>query len=292
MSESSEYVRDRSAQMLALAGARAAEPSEFVAGGEWSLRFGGYRHAKVISVASGACWLRTEHAEPVLLEAGESYLLAGGGSYETSSDLRLRPGAGAVAYTGARDGIAHYAVGRETGTRLIGGNFVFDDAAGARLLLGSVPSGARLGSDVLATLTLLAAEAMTPGSAGAALRWHLTQVLCLQILRNVGMPGQDQQIGAALAAMRDRPGFGWTVARLAAEAGLSRTVFATRFKAQVGLAPMEYLLRQRIDGASRELASGRTVASVAARWGYASESAFSAAFKRVTGRRPAARLRG
>jgi AraC-like DNA-binding protein len=124
------------------------------------------------------------------------------------------------------------------------------------------------------------------------LRWHLTQVLCLQILRNVGMPGQDQQIGAALAAMRDRPGFGWTVARLAAEAGLSRTVFATRFKAQVGLAPMEYLLRQRIDGASRELASGRTVASVAARWGYASESAFSAAFKRVTGRRPAARLRG
>lgn len=68
---------------------------------------------------------------------------------------------------------------------------------------------------------------------------------------------------------------------------LDTKVPVARFKALVGLSPMDYLLHRRISGATRELAEGRTVASVAARWGYGSESAFSAAFKRVTGVSPA-----
>jgi AraC-like DNA-binding protein len=50
----------------------------------------------------------------------------------------------------------------------------------------------------------------------------------------------------------------------------------------------DYLVRWRIQSAARILrSSDRTVASVAAQFGYTSESAFSNAFKRVTGQSPA-----
>ena len=69
---------------------------------------------------------------------------------------------------------------------------------------------------------------------------------------------------------------------------MSRSSFALRFKTLVGLPPLDYLLHWRIRSAAEVLRAGeRTVASVAAEWGYASESAFSNAFKRVTGQPPA-----
>ncbi|MEO3870024.1 AraC family transcriptional regulator [Nonomuraea sp. B12E4] len=108
-----------------------------------------------------------------------------------------------------------------------------------------------------------------------------------------GIPGRlgalrDPQIGAVLALMHRQAGRRWTVAALAAEAGMSRTAFAVRFKALMGLPPLEYLLRRRMRSAAEALrTTDRTVASVAAEWGYASESAFSTAFKRVVGHPPA-----
>ncbi len=80
----------------------------------------------------------------------------------------------------------------------------------------------------------------------------------------------------------------WTVAGLAAEVDMSRSSFALRFKTLVGLPPLDYLPHWRIRSAAEALRAGdRTVASVASEWGYASESAFSNAFKRVTGQPPA-----
>ncbi|MCW7947447.1 hypothetical protein AAW14_37400, partial [Streptomyces hygroscopicus] len=79
----------------------------------------------------------------------------------------------------------------------------------------------------------------------------------------------------------------WTVAALGAQVGMSRASFAARFKELVGLPPLVYLQRWRILAAGRELRRGeRTVASVAAEWGYSSETAFSTAFKRITGISP------
>jgi AraC-like DNA-binding protein len=187
----------------------------------------------------------------------------------------------------------------------VAGTFDFDDTTSALLLEGfpagvRIPSAEPAASAIRGTVELLAAEESgQPG--GSAVRWHLTQVLYLQVLRALlGMRPSDtgavrgwlaavhdRQIGTALAALHRAPGHPWTLATLAAEAGTSRTVFATRFKDLVGVAPMDYLLHWRIRCAERELADGRrTVAAVATRWGYGSESAFSAAFKRVTGQTP------
>lgn len=97
----------------------------------------------------------------------------------------------------------------------------------------------------------------------------------------------DPVIGAALVALHAGVGRPWTVARLAAEVGVSRSVLAERFPGVVGSPPMTYLLHWRIALARHALAEGDTsLAEVAHAVGFGSASALSAAFLRVTGVRP------
>ncbi|WP_131743344.1 AraC family transcriptional regulator [Actinomadura roseirufa] len=102
----------------------------------------------------------------------------------------------------------------------------------------------------------------------------------------------DPRIGRALRALHERPDRPWTVAALAAEAGMSRAVFARRFTALAGLPPLAYLTEWRMTLAADLLRErGAGVASVARRVGYADGFAFSAAFKRVRGVSPSTVLR-
>ncbi|MFI5952487.1 AraC family transcriptional regulator [Cryptosporangium sp. NPDC051539] len=311
-------MRDRSHSVLnrpflddLVASTSEATPSVLHADGDWALRFGGARHAKVVGVAAGSCWISPAGTPPVRVRAGEAWLLAGIDTYVVASDPGLAPGSGPATFTGAGAGVHRYDVrgggeersarnrggeraglGGSAETRLVGGAFRLDDGPGARMLLRALPGTARLGAAALGTLTLIAAEAATPGPVGTAVRRHLAKVLSLQALGTLLQPSSaaatDPAIDAALDAMHGRPAHRWTVATLAAVAGMSRTVFAARFAAATGVTPMEYLLRHRIRGAETDLAGGLTVSAVARRWGYASESAFSAAFKRTTGTSPAA----
>jgi AraC-like DNA-binding protein len=94
-------------------------------------------------------------------------------------------------------------------------------------------------------------------------------------------------VGPALEAMHRQPSAGWTVASLAAAAGVSRALFARRFTEVMGQSPLAYLTECRMDDAE-ELLSDRTltVAQVAKAVGYADAFGFSAAFKRHRGVRP------
>jgi AraC-like DNA-binding protein len=97
----------------------------------------------------------------------------------------------------------------------------------------------------------------------------------------------DAVVGPALEAMHGKPSAGWTVASLAAEAGVSRALFARRFSEVMGQTPLAYLTECRMDEAEDLLADGnRTVAQVAKAVGYADAFGFSAAFKRHRGLRP------
>ena len=93
--------------------------------------------------------------------------------------------------------------------------------------------------------------------------------------------------GVALEAMHQDPARRWTVASLAAQAGLSRAPFARRFTALVGRPPLAYLTWWRMTVAARMLReSDATVAVIARRVGYSSEFAFATAFRREHGSAP------
>jgi AraC-like DNA-binding protein len=73
----------------------------------------------------------------------------------------------------------------------------------------------------------------------------------------------------------------WTLAALAKEVGVSRSVLAERFRHYLNEPPMAYLTRWRLQLGGQMLSSTNyTVAQIAAEVGYESEAAFNRAFKR------------
>lgn len=79
----------------------------------------------------------------------------------------------------------------------------------------------------------------------------------------------------------------YTVASLAADAGMSSTVFHETFKAITGQSPLQYVKHLRLADAANRLRSGaHTVSDVAFAVGYSSPSQFSREFKRHFGAPP------
>ena len=98
----------------------------------------------------------------------------------------------------------------------------------------------------------------------------------------------DPQVGRAIRLMHGDVRRPWTLAELAREVGLSRTILIERFKAYLGVAPMGYLSNWRMQMAAGMLVSGaNSLSRIGAEVGYESEAAFSRAFKRATGVPPA-----
>jgi AraC-like DNA-binding protein len=148
------------------------------------------------------------------------------------------------------------------------------------------------------TLQLLDAELQSQQMGASVMVSRMGEILLVQALRayvareGVGATGwlgaiSDPRIGAALSLIHEKPGHRWTVKELASAAGISRSGFALRFKALVGLPPLDYLTRWRMQRAHEALRRNEgSVASLAAALGYSSESAFGHAFKRAFGHAP------
>ena len=134
------------------------------------------------------------------------------------------------------------------------------------------------------------ANGSAPG--GEALLAKLSEVLFVETLRayiaqlspqQKGWLGgaRDSHVGRALALMHKKPAHPWTIASLAKEAGISRSVLAERFRHYLNQSPMAYLTRWRLQLAAQMLTSTNySVAQIAAEVGYDSEAAFNRAFKR------------
>jgi AraC-like DNA-binding protein len=95
-----------------------------------------------------------------------------------------------------------------------------------------------------------------------------------------GLTVADPAIAAALAAIRQRPLDPWTVAGLAAVAGLARSRFAERFTAAVGEPPLAHVARWRIQAGLAAEAAGGTRRDGAAAAGYADAAAYRRALRR------------
>jgi len=97
---------------------------------------------------------------------------------------------------------------------------------------------------------------------------------------------RDASVGRAIALMHGDPRRTWSLSRLAREVGLSRSSFAERFTMFVGIPPMQYLAKWRMQTAADLLCDNVNIASIADEVGYSSEASFSRAFKKITGMPP------
>jgi AraC family transcriptional regulator len=78
-----------------------------------------------------------------------------------------------------------------------------------------------------------------------------------------------------------------SLAALAADAGLSRFHFCRAFKESTGLSPHAWLRRHRLEQAMKMLRdTDDPISSIAATLGYSSQTAFAAAFRKLTGDPP------
>ena len=147
-------------------------------------------------------------------------------------------------------------------------------------------------------IRLATAESADKRAGGESVLAKLSELMFIEVVRRhlAAMPPEqagwlaglrDPFVGKALALLHARPQHDWTIEELAKEVGLSRSVLAERFADLVGTPPMHYLAKWRMQIAAGLLNGGNAnIATVAAEIGYASEAAFSRAFKKVVGMPP------
>lgn len=242
--------------------------------GEVTLRVDGYPHVEHL-----------RGGDFVLLPRGDSHSISDAAA-DTDADAGSRPP-----------------------VRWLCGTFTIGDSQASHLL-GSLPAVIILrgsGSDSPALKGLeglevarqmLVLEMRHPSQGSAVMVARILDLIFIQIMRTWASGADaepnwlagafDPQIGLALSAIHRDPGHDWTVDELARACNLSRSSFAARFVGRVGKPPATYLNHVRLDAATTLLRDTLLpVTQVAETVGYASEAAFSRAFRSRYGTPPA-----
>ena len=285
---------------------KATNAAAFDAGGDWIFESSGWAPLALHFVVKGEQWICTrDDKKQHHIRAGDCVLLSGGRPFALTSDPAVRKRkkfAPADLLKTLDKGVM--TINGGGGSLSVGAQFQFE---------GHLPS------IVFARLPqVLHIRADDPRS--AFLRWtverfydefqgsnvgrslmmnHLAPIMLLQILRvylrgeqgtgNWLMALANPKLAKAIEAIHTSYQKKWTLEELAAIAGMSRSRFALRFKAEVGLAPMDYLTQWRMQIACDLLKDqDMGIAAVAQAVGYDSGSAFSVAFTKVVKLRPGA----
>lgn len=294
---------DPLSDVLQLLSARSYITSGQSAGECWSMRYPGFPGMKFIALRKGSLWFRLE-SESVWrkLTPGDGVILTRSAPFIMATDPELEPICSERVPYQMRNGIADY--GGDESVLLAGKMEI--DQAGARQLLDVLPVVIPIntGSESSSTLNWLMGRlheenmSLRPGASLASS--HLMQLVMIEGIRSwISAEEQrlngwlralrDTRVLAALAAMHAEPEKSWQLSELAAISGMSRAGFSRRFTDLAGTSPLNYLTRWRMHIASRALRlSSEPVKHLAWRLGYAAESTFCTAFKRVYGVSPTA----
>jgi AraC-like DNA-binding protein len=293
---------DPLSDVLSLLKPRSYVSGGFDVGGDLSIQFQKHDGIKCYALVSGQCWLAVDNVpEPVLLKAGDCFLLPRGLPFRLASKLSLPP-VDALTYLAAKRNGSVRTISGGGDSFMVGGHFAFVGGH-AGILLGVLPPivHIRKESDKAAmrwSLERMMQELRDPQPGSSLIAQQLASLMLVQALRlhlAEGLRGgvgwlfalADEQMRAAIQAMHEDPAHRWTLQELARHAGMSRSSFALKFKQTVGDSPVEYLTRWRMLLAGDRLTnSDDSIAGIAKSLGYESESAFSTAFKRVMGCSP------
>ena len=257
-------------------------------------------------VTEGRCFGNIIGEEPIAVEAGEVIVFTRGDAHVMASGPGLRAD---PLPPDALDGVAasqlpfslNFGSDGPVTAKLVCG-YLACDARPFNPLLDNLPrvikAGDPQGSDpgwLGQFIRLATMESTNRRAGGESVLAKLSELMFIEVVRRhlASLPPQqtgwlaglrDPFVGKALSLMHGEPARDWTIEELGRQAGLSRSVLAERFSDLVGMPPMQYLANWRMQIATGLLSSGdANIASIAAEIGYASEAAFSRAFKKMVG---------
>jgi AraC-like DNA-binding protein len=265
-------------------------------------------------ITEGRCFGNIVGEEPIAIEAGEVIVFTKSDPHILSSGPGMRanrvpPGAHDVldaAAGGQLPFFINYGGDGPVSAKFVCG-YLACDAQPFNPLLENLPPVIKVGieqghdADWLSQFIRVAMlESANKRAGGESVLAKLSELMFIEVVRRhletlsperagwfAGL--RDPFVGKALSLMHANPARNWTIEELARDVGLSRSVLAERFADLVGMPPMYYLAKWRMQIASGLLSGGNTnIAGVAAEVGYGSEAAFSRAFKKMVGIPPSA----
>jgi AraC-like DNA-binding protein len=272
------------------------------------------RSERVVSfhlITEGHCWARLADDSNLAISvaAGELLVVPQGEAHIFGSALDLPPEQAAPLlasqFEKAPGQVMKLQYGGNGPRTLIVCGFLACDDALSNPLLSSLPRIFKVDmrndphSAWLESSLRFAADEAAEWRAGSALVLaRLSELLFVEAVRRCidALPAdrkgwlagvRDRFVGPALSMLHAQPAHAWTVDELARSVGLSRSALAQRFTDLLGMPPIQYLARWRLQVAAQELTTGsKPLAAVAEQVGYDSEAAFSRAFKRELGQSP------
>ncbi len=266
-------------------------------------------------VTSGRCYASLVGGEAITLEAGEVVVFTNADPHVMSSHVGMRAEPPTADFFEIADaGRLPFHVNLEGGgsgsARLVCG-YLACDARPFNPLLEALPPMLKAGDPrrndagwLGQFIRFAVAEVADKRAGSESVLTKLSELMFIDVLRSYieTLPAQntgwlaglrDPAVSKALALIHARPSFSWTIEGLARQCGASRSVFAERFGQLIGVPPMHYLARWRMQVAAEMLNRGNlNMAVIAAEIGYESEAAFSRSFKRMMGVTPSAWRQG
>jgi AraC-like DNA-binding protein len=275
----------------------------------WGLSFPAQDQAHIRFVETGSCWVEVEgEREAIHLLKGELLLLFHGHAH-VMRDRPLTSARPLEDFIRANTQVCntqHAWGGGGAPTEMLCGSFHLEQPK-SHPLFRFLPASIHLradqahshpGLEAMLHLMVEEARAALPGVQGIIT--CLLEAIFIQALRAWASSRPegasdwlsamgDRQVFAALDLIHRAPEQPWTVASLSERVGLSRSPFAARFSDKVGMPPLTYLTHWRMRVAAGLLRDRQLgIGQVSQRVGYASESAFSRAFKQQFGISPGA----
>jgi AraC-like DNA-binding protein len=278
----------------------------------WSLRIEDHAPLTVVAIVRGEAWVVPDGGEPVRLAEGDVMIARGPDPYLVADDPATPPQALILPGEECRTpdgghlteltdlGVRTWGHGLDGPTIMLTGTYGMTGEI-SRRLLAALPALIVLRGEEWSSplVPVLAAEIVRDVPGQETVLDRLLDVLLISALRawfdRAGAPAwyrahTDPVVGHALRLLQHQPDEPWTVAKLAANVGVSRAALARRFTGTVGEAPMAYLTGWRLALAADLLRQHpeHTIGAVARQVGYGSAFALSAAFKREYGVSPQA----
>jgi AraC-like DNA-binding protein len=261
-------------------------------------------------VTEGRCFANIVGTEPIAIEAGEVIVFTRGDPHVMSSSpgMRAAPDAKSPLDAAGASQLPFFinCGGRGPASAKLVCGFLACDAQPFNPLLDNLPpvikaaetKGGEAGW-LGQFIRLATRESADKRAGGESVLARLSELMFIEVVRRYleALPAEqagwlaglrDPFVGKALSLMHGDPARNWTLEELARGVALSRSVLAERFADLVGMPPMHYLARWRMQLASGLLSAGGNIASIAEETGYGSEAAFSRAFKKMVGMPPAA----